>query len=195
MNLKKNILLFSLLLLSCQVALADSYRDTLPVISDYQWITYRGVADITDTGGTRTCNFYLVNRTDSILYLNIHAMGIEIARIVCTQDSITYVNKLTYQYFRDTYDPINKHLPFTLDFQTLQALFNGKQEKLPQRKKFTYEYLDYQPIDSLGLFFTEFIFKDLNRVIEIHGKIKTVRINKPGATTIRIPDKFERITL
>ena len=40
----------------------------LPMATGYDWITYRGKADITDTGGTRTCNFYMVNRTDSILY-------------------------------------------------------------------------------------------------------------------------------
>ncbi|MCR4872954.1 MAG: DUF4292 domain-containing protein, partial [Bacteroidales bacterium] len=76
----------------------------LPMATGYDWITYRGKADIIDTGGTRTCNFYMVNRTDSILYLNIHAYGVEVMRAVFTPDSITYVNKLTQQYFRDTYD-------------------------------------------------------------------------------------------
>jgi hypothetical protein len=167
----------------------------LPMASGYDWITYRGKADIIDTGGTRTCNFYMVNRTDSILYLNIHAYGVELIRAVFTPDSIKYVNKLTQQYFCDTYTPINKFLPFTFDFQTVQALFNGETEKLPQGKKLSYEYSAFAPVDSTSSFFTEFVFKELNRVIEIRGKIKLIRLNVPGVTSIKIPEKFERITL
>lgn len=167
----------------------------LPMATGYDWITYRGKADIIDTGGTRTCNFYMVNRTDSILYLNIHAYGIEVMRAVFTPDSITYVNKLTSQYYKDTYKPINKFLPFPFDFQTVQALFNGNTERLPQGQKLSYEYSAFAPVDSTSSFFTEFVFKELNRVIEVRGKIKVVRLNVPGVTNIRIPEKFERITL
>lgn len=167
----------------------------LPMATGYDWITYRGKADIIDTGGTRTCNFYMVNRTDSILYLNIHAYGVEVMRAVFTPDSVIYVNKLTSQYYRDTYKPINKFLPFPIDFQTVQALFNGRTEMLPQGQKLSYEYSAFAPVDSASSFFTEFVFKELNRVIEVRGKIKVIRLNVPGVTNIRIPEKFERITL
>lgn len=167
----------------------------LPMATGYDWITYRGKADIIDTGGTRTCNFYMVNRTDSILYLNIHAYGVEVIRAVFTPDSVKYVNKLTQQYFYDSYAPINRYLPFSFDFQTVQALFNAETEKLPQGQKLSYEYSVFQPVDSASSFFTEFVFRELNRVIEIRGKIKVVRLNVPGVTSIKIPEKFERITL
>ena len=167
----------------------------LPMATGYDWITYRGKADIIDTGGTRTCNFYFVNRTDSILYLNIHAYSVEVMRAVFTPDSVIFVNKLTQQYFRDTYAPLNKYLPFTLDFQTVQALFNGQTEKLPQGQKLSFEYSAFEPVDSTSSFFTEFVFKELNRVIEVRGKIKVIRLGVPGVTSIRIPEKFERISL
>ena len=167
----------------------------LPMATGYDWITYRGKADIIDTGGTRTCNSYFVNRTDSILYLNIHAYSVEVMRAVFTPDSIKYVNKLTQQYFYDTYASINKVLPFMVDFQTVQALFNGQAEKLPQGQKLSFEYSAFQPVDSTSSFFTEFVFKELNRVIEIRGKIKVVRLNVPGVTSIKVPEKFERISL
>lgn len=166
----------------------------LPMATGYDWITYRGKADIIDTGGTRTCNFYMVNRTDSILYLNIHAYGIEVMRAVFTPDSITYVNKLTSQYYKGTYAPIALYLPFVVDFQTVQALFNGDTERLPSHKRLSFEYTNFMPVDSTSSFFTEFVFKELSRVIEVRGKIKVIRLNVPGVTTIRIPDKFEPIT-
>lgn len=203
----KNIAYIYLVLLAMLLSHAELYAqeadsvlvpaDTtvLPMATGYDWITYRGKADIIDTGGTRTCNFYMVNRTDSILYLNIHAYGVEVMRAVFTPDSVIYVNKLTSQYYRDTYKPINKFLPFSIDFQTVQALFNGRTEMLPQGQKLSYEYSAFAPVDSASSFFTEFVFKELNRVIEVRGKIKVIRLNVPGVTNIRIPEKFERITL
>jgi len=161
----------------------------------YDWVTYRGKADIIDTGGTRTCNFYLVNRTDSILYLNIHASGIEVMRAVFTPDSIKYVNKLTNQYFLGTYEPFQKYFRIPVNFQTIQAIFNGDADRLPKGQKLSFEYSAFMPVDSTSSFFTEFDFKELNRVLEVKGKIKVVRLNVPGVTNIRIPPKFERITL
>ena len=195
------VVLLSLLSLSAVKAqdvdsvLVASDTVFLPMASGYDWITYRGKADIIDTGGTRTCNFYMVNRTDSILYLNVHAFGVELIRTVFTPDSVIYVNKLTQQYFNDTYAPLNRFLPFNVDFQTVQALFNGETEKLPQGQRLSFEYSSFEPVDSTSSFFTEFVFKELNRVIEVRGKIKVIRLNVPGVTSIKIPEKFERITL
>jgi len=165
----------------------------LPMATGYEWITYRGKLDVTDPGGTHSCNFYMVNRIDSILYLNLHAMGIEIARVVLTPDSITYVNKLTYQYYQGTYEPFRKVFPFPVDFQLVQSMVNGDTEKLPQGQGLSFEYSNFEPVDSVSVFFTEFTFKELNRLIEANGKIKVLRLNVPGVTNIKIPESFERI--
>lgn len=167
----------------------------LPMATGYDWITYRGKMDLIDQGGTRTCNFYMVNRIDSILYLNIHAYGAELFRVVCTPDSLIVVDKLNSRYYKGTYSPVSARLPFNVDFQTVQALFNGETEKLPQGQKLSYEYFAFEPVDSTSSFFTEFVFKELNRLIEVQGKIKVIRLNVPGVTSIRIPEKFHRITL
>lgn len=202
MKNKLQILVINLATVLCCLSAAaqttgDMPQDTtsfLPVATGYDWITYRGKADIADTGGTRTCNFYVVNRTDSILYINIHASGIEVARAVFTPDSIVYVNKLTRQYLKETYAPFNKFLKSGLDFTTVQAVFNGTVEKLPKGDKLSFEYLSFKPVNDTSSFFTEFVFKELDKVIEVHGTIKVVRIGKPGPTSIRIPENFERIT-
>lgn len=170
--------------------------DTLPpMASGYKWVSYRGKAQITDTGGTRNCNFFVVNRVDSILYLNVSASGIEIMRVVCTPDSFIYVNKLTYQYYRGAYGPLRilSHLP--IDFQMVQALFNGDETKLPQHQKFSFEYSDYAAVDSTRSFFNAMSFKDLNRVITISATLKNIKFDVPGPTAIRIPEKFMELKL
>lgn len=175
-------------------AVVVSDTTVLPMATGYDWISYRGKADLVDTGGTRTFNFFMVNRTDSILYLNIHAYGVEVMRAVFTPDSIIYVNKLTSQYYQGTYAPLDVRLPFRVDFQLVQALFNGDTDRLSRHQRLAFEYTDFRPVDGNSSFFTEFTFKELSRVIEVHGKIKVVRLNVPGPTSIRIPEKFERIT-
>lgn len=172
----------------------DKSLDTLPPMAkDYQWLSYRGKADIIDTGGTHTCNFYMVNRIDSIIYLNVHASGIELMRFVFTPDSVTYVNKLTYQYYKGGYAPFAMLTRLPVNFKMIQAMFNGQEELLPQHQKYSFTYSDYAAVDSLQSFFTRMNFKALDQVIEIDATIKVVRFNVPGPTSIRIPEKFKAL--
>lgn len=167
-----------------------------PMARDYHWLSYRGKADIIDTGGTRSCNFYMVNRKDSILYLNIHSSGIELIRVVFTPDSVTYVNKLTYQYYKGTYLPFKLLMRMPLDFDAVQRLFNGQTEILEDKlreRRIELRYEDFVEVDSTRSFFTHFRFKELNRLLEIDAVMKVVRLDVPGPTSIRIPDKFEEL--
>ena len=178
-------------------AAAESVRiDTLPpMASGYQWISYRGKADITDTGGTRTCSYFMVNRIDSILYLNVHAYGVEIMRMVFTPDSVIYVNKLGYNYYKGTYEPLRLLMGIPVSFNMLQAAFNGDTDKLPKRQKLAFEYHDFVAVDSTRSFFTQLIFKDLDHVLEIQAGLKSIKFDVPGPTSIRIPDKFQAVKL
>lgn len=170
--------------------------DTLPpMASGYQWLSYRGKADVVDTGGTRTCNFFFVNRVDSIIYLNVSAYGIEVIRLVLTPDSIKYVNKLTYQYYAGTYAPLRLLLKRSVDFALLQDIFQGYGDERLEHTRFSCEYHDFAAVDSTRSFFTELILKDLNQLVEINAHLKVIRFDVPGPTGIRIPDKFQELKL
>ncbi|MBO7445005.1 MAG: DUF4292 domain-containing protein [Bacteroidales bacterium] len=182
------------------VTLNTDSIDTLPPVAQgYRWLTYRGKADVTDPEGTRTCNFYMVNRVDSILYLNLHASGIEFIRVVCTPDSIIYVNKLKYEYYRGTYAPFRKLTGLPIDFALIQSVFNGnmtpENEAALRYKGFEAEPREYVALDSTQSFFTELVLRDLNRLIEIDAVMKLVRLDVPGPTAIHIPDKFKELKM
>lgn len=174
--------------------------DTLPPVAQgYQWLTYRGKADVTDPQGTRTCNFYFVNRIDSILYLNLHASGIEFIRVVCTPDSIIYVNKLKYEYYKGTYEPFRRLTGLPIDFALIQSVFNGnlsaEDEEALRFKGLEAEPKEYVALDSAQSFFSELVLRDLNHLIEIDAVMKLVRLDVPGPTSIRIPDKFKELKM
>ena len=170
--------------------------DTLPpMASEYQWLSYRGKADIVDTGGTRTCNFFFVNRVDSIIYLNVSAYGVEVIRAVLTPDSIKYVNKLTYQYYAGTYAPLRLLLKRQVDFALVQDIFQGHGDERLEHGRFSCEYHDFAAVDSTRSFFTELVLKDMNQLVEINAHLKVIRFDVPGPTGIRIPDKFQELKL
>lgn len=177
----------------------DSIDTLPPVAQGYRWLTYRGKADVTDPEGTRTCNFYMVNRVDSILYLNLHASGIEFIRVVCTPDSIIYVNKLKYEYYKGTYAPFRRLTGLPIDFNLIQSVFNGNLSLEDQAalrfKGFEAEPKEYVALDSTQSFFTELVLQDLNRLIEIDAVMKLVRLDVPGPTAIHIPDKFKELKM
>lgn len=175
---------------ACTTATAGSLP---PVAEGYGWISYRGKADIIDTGGTRSCNLFVVNRIDSIIYINISVSGMEILRMAFTPDTITYVNKLGYNYYKGGYAPLRHLSDGQLDFNILQAIVNGETDTLRHIRKFAFEYDSYQAVDSTQSFFRHFVWKDLNHVISIEGSIKKVRIGAPGPTAVRIPEKFTEI--
>lgn len=182
------------------VTLKTDSIDTLPPVAQgYRWLTYRGKADVTDPEGTRTCNFYMVNRVDSILYLNLHASGIEFIRVVCTPDSIIYVNKLKYEYYKGTYAPFRKLTGLPIDFGLIQSVFNGnlsaEDEAALRYKGLVAEPKAYVALDSTQSFFTELVLQDLNRLIEIDAVMKLVRLDVPGPTAIHIPDKFKELKM
>lgn len=166
-----------------------------PLASGYEWISYRGKADIVDTGGTRTCNIFMVNRVDSIIYLNVSAYGIEVMRAVLTPDSVKYVNKLTYQYYCGTYAPLRLLLKMPVDFAFVQDVLNGHGEERLEHSRFACEYHGYAAVDSTQSFFTEMVLKDLHQLTEIRAHLKVIRFNVPGPTGIRIPEKFKELKL
>lgn len=65
-------------------------------------------------------------KRDSIIWISISPlMGIEMARIMITNDSISYVNRIESSYFTGTFDHINKLVNSTLDFDMLQSFLTG----------------------------------------------------------------------
>lgn len=168
--------------------------DTVPPLANgYQWVSYRGKADIMDTGGTRTCNYYIVNRVDSIIYVNISAYSIEVMRAAFTPDSIVYVNKLNNTYYRGTYGPLRMLAHIPIDFNLIQDVVQGHGDERLAHTRYNCEYHDFATIDSTKSFFNQLILKDLDHLVEINARIKVLRFNVPGPTTVRVPEGFRGI--
>jgi hypothetical protein len=63
---------------------------------------------------------------DSIIWISLTpAMGIEVARLYLTNDSVKLINRLEKTYLETDYSYLNTFLNNTIDFDMLQALLTG----------------------------------------------------------------------
>ena len=161
----------------------------------YNWVSYRGPAEIVFDGKKYQCNYYLVNRTDSILYLNLNFMGIEIARLVATPKEVIFVNKLSNEYYQGDYSFVEKYLKTKADFYTLQAVFNGDEAKLRAYGDISFKYHSYiNPADQRP-FFDSFSISMNGGQRKLDAQVKNLKFNTPGPTSIKIPEGFKEMKL
>lgn len=163
--------------------------------ASYNWVSYRGPAEIVFDGKKYQCNYYLVNRTDSILYLNLNFMGIEIARLVATPREVVFVNKLSGEYYQGDYSFVEKYLKAKADFYTLQAVFNGDEAKLRAYSDFSFNYHSYiNPADQRP-FFDSFSISMNDGRRKLDAQVKNLKFDTPGPTGIKIPEGYREMKL
>jgi len=74
---------------------------------------------------------------DSIIWLSMTpALGIEIARLMITTDSIWFLNRIEKNYFNGDYDFVTRVLGTSIDFDMLQALLLGNDFSYYENKSF-----------------------------------------------------------
>jgi len=65
-------------------------------------------------------------KDDSLIWMSITpALGIEAARVLLTNDSIKFINRLNKTYFSGQYELIDSLLNTTIDYSLLQSMFVG----------------------------------------------------------------------
>lgn len=69
---------------------------------------------------------FIVNKRDSLIYLNINKFGIELFRVVLTLDTITMVNRFEKTYYKGDYSIISKLYGISLTFDMIQSIFLGE---------------------------------------------------------------------
>lgn len=236
------------------LTIADTSREVTPMNSkdlinllsqdvNYQWLSTRIKAEIGAEGEQQKASIFLVNRKDSLIYINISKFGIEGARAVITKDSVKYMNRLEMTYYVGDYSIFYKMFGVHLNFDMMQSLilavdfknfdtpselvdkdgnfslnmsnrrhkrdnirihqyilFSKQLKRISQNniedvhsmQKALIQYLDFQEVEE--------IYFPLNWSISVPGaKLKAVfvneslRLNVPGPTSIRIPDRYKPI--
>lgn len=104
---------------------SSKYTPKLQPIN-YNWISYQMKIDLEMPDKQETLSAFLVNRKDSIIYLNIYKSGYELVRIVMTPKEVIYVNRPNTEYYKGNFDFLAKRLGFPLKFNMIQALMTAQ---------------------------------------------------------------------
>lgn len=93
--------------------------------NQHAWISYQMKVSVKTEEEDLAFQCFFVNRTDSLIYLNLHKSGIELMRVVLTPDSVILVNKLQKEYYRGNYQLFKAIFNIPLTFTMIQSILNG----------------------------------------------------------------------
>lgn len=119
-------------ILKAELQLSDSLPTLLsqnqnPTLweNQHDWISYQMKVSLKTDDEDLAFQCFMVNRTDSLIYFNLHKSGIELMRVVLTPDSVILVNKLQKEYYRGNYQLFKAIFNIPLTFAMIQAILNG----------------------------------------------------------------------
>ena len=94
--------------------------------SNYDWLSAKlsSAAEINDKKYSVTIKLRI--RSDSAVWMSVSpALGIEMARVLITKDSLKFINRLNSTYFIGSFDYLNRLINADINFSILQALLTG----------------------------------------------------------------------
>jgi len=103
--------------------------------------TFKGkaLASITANGKTNDLKINIRIKKDSAIWVSISAgVGIEAARVLLTQDSVMFLNRIDNTFFAGNYQFIRKMVNAQVDFDIVQALLTGND----------FKWYDYQELKA-----------------------------------------------
>jgi hypothetical protein len=92
----------------------------------FNWLSAKFDASYTQKRNSTDFKGQVRIRKDSLIWISITpALGIELFRMVITNDSVKYVNRFNKEYFVGDYALVSNFLKIHIDFDILQALIMG----------------------------------------------------------------------
>ncbi|MFM1745910.1 MAG: hypothetical protein RLZZ630_1847 [Bacteroidota bacterium] len=90
------------------------------------WINAKASVSTVQDGSETTFNISLRGRRDSLIWISISPLlGIEVARVMITPDSVKFLNRLQGRYQAGSFESISRLLQLKVNFEAVQALVYG----------------------------------------------------------------------
>lgn len=103
----------------------------------YHWFTAKFSAEYKNKGQTNSFNGQIRIRKDSVIWLSFSpALGIEVFRMMVTQDSVKFINRMNNTFFSGDYNYVNRYLNTNIDFDILQSFLTGNDLSFYESGKF-----------------------------------------------------------
>jgi hypothetical protein len=104
---------------------------------NYEWFSAKVDTEVINKGEKTSFKTNLRMKKDSIIWMSISpALGIEVARMIITPDSIKFLDKWNDQYYIGTHEFLEERIKVHLDFNMLQDLAVGNPILYDPEEKF-----------------------------------------------------------
>ena len=178
----KNWLSISILaLLLAATSCASRKKTVVPQQSQaFEWMTAN--MDIQAEGNGVAfddLNGQLRMRKDSLVWLSVTAsMGIEVARVKVSTDSVWILNRLEKTYLAEPMDNVSDYLGIPLSLTLLQTLLLDNNEGVP-------------PVENQTVLLKTFAMGNWSAKVRYNN----IKLNEKNAFPLKITDKMERYRL
>jgi len=103
----------------------------------FDWFTAKFSAEYSNAGQKNSFGGQIRIARDSIIWLSFSPLlGIEVFRIMITQDSVKFINRMNNTYFIGDYSFVNKFLNTNIDYDILQSFLIGNDLSFYENGKF-----------------------------------------------------------
>jgi hypothetical protein len=103
----------------------------------YKWFTAKFSAEYKNKEQTNSFNGQIRIGKDSVIWLSFSpALGIEVFRMMVTQDSVKFINRMNNTFFSGDYNYVNRYLNTNIDFDILQSFLTGNDLSFYESGKF-----------------------------------------------------------
>lgn len=171
------LLLLAVLLLASCASRKKTVAPTPP--QSFEWLT----AKLDIQAGGNGLSFddlsgQLRMRKDSLVWVSVTAMGIELARMKVSTDSVWVINRMDKTYLAEPLDAISGQLGMPLSLPLVQAQLLGNNEGLA-------------PTENQTVQLKNFTFGNFSAKV----KYSNIRLDETTTFPLKITDKMERFRL
>jgi hypothetical protein len=113
----------------------------------FDWLSVKFDASYTEKRNSSDFKGQVRIRKDSLIWVSITpALGIELFRMVITNDSVKYINRFNKEYFLGDYALVSRFLQIHIDYDILQSLILGNDFQFYETNSFraSIDNLDYK---------------------------------------------------
>jgi len=103
----------------------------------YEWLTAKVNIEYIEEDKKTNFVAQIRLRKDSVIWMSFSpALGIEVARLMITNDSVKFINRVNKTYFLGDYKFVNDFLKTNIDFDVFQSFLTGNDFQFYEKAKF-----------------------------------------------------------
>jgi hypothetical protein len=161
----------------------------------YEWFTAKFSAEYENKGQSNSFDGQIRIRKDSLIWLSFSpVLGIEVFRMMISQDSVKFIDRMNGTYFTGDYNYVNNFLHSNIDYDILQSFLIGNDLSVYENSTFraSIDNNDYKLSTAERMKLKKFIRNSQEKLRVLIQNIwidpLTFKINKANVKEIQKPN-------